>query len=347
LQLLSAVGVDAMKPGTWKAWCVAICLAGGLSCVQPARAAEYTFGTYLLGASIPMSGFTPPPGFYLSDTIYAYQGTASGNIKFPFGHFTLSGQIKADFLVNISTVSWITDYKILGGDLGFVATIPFPIGTERTFASLALTGPLGNARSSNLSDSVAGIGDSAVIALLGWHAGNSHWNIAVTGTIPTGVYDPDQIAFMGLHRPSADIKGAYTYLDPKTGLEISAALGMTFNYINTATSYRTGDELHFEWDINEHFASGWSLGVGGYVYDQVTGDSGSGDHIGPFEGRVVAVGPLVGYTFKILEIIPVNLNARWFHEFDTKNRLRGDAIFGSISLPLIAFAPPAAVASKY
>ena len=93
--------VHAAKPSTWwKASSATLCLAGGLSYFQPAMAAEYTFGTYLLGASIPMSGFTPPPGFYLSDTIYAYQGTASGNIKFPFGRFTLSGQIKADFLVD-------------------------------------------------------------------------------------------------------------------------------------------------------------------------------------------------------------------------------------------------------
>jgi hypothetical protein len=43
----------------------------------------------------------------------------------------------------------------------------------------------------------------------------------------TGVYDPDRIAFLGLHRPSVDVRGAYTYLDPQTGLEISAALGTT------------------------------------------------------------------------------------------------------------------------
>jgi hypothetical protein len=39
----------------------------------------------------------------------------------------------------------------------------------------------------------------------------------------------------------------------------------------------------------------FSLGVGGYVYRQVTGDSGPGAHLGPFEGQVVAVGPLLGY----------------------------------------------------
>jgi hypothetical protein len=55
---------------------------------------------------------------------------------------------------------------------------------------------------------------------------------------------------------------------------------------------------------------------------------------------VVAVGPLLGYEFKIMEKIPVNLSVHWFHEFDVKRRLTGDAIFGGISLPLIAFAHP-------
>jgi hypothetical protein len=121
---------------------------------------------------------------------------------------------------------------------------------------------------------------------------------------------------------------------------------MTFNYVNTATDYQTGDELHFEWDVNEHFKSGWSLGIGGYVYRQVTGDSGAGARLGPFEGRVIAVGPLVGYEFKIMDKIPVDLSIHWFHEFDVARRLTGNAIFGTISLPLVAFAPPP-VAAKY
>jgi len=182
--------------------CATVCLAGSFAFVEPSQAAEYGWGTYLLGISIPMMGFTPPPGFYLSDTVYAYQGSASAGrgLTFPFGNFTLSGRIKEDFLVNISTISWITDTKILGGNLGFAATIPFPIGTERTSASAAVTGPLGNTVSGSLTESAWGIGDTAVAALLGWQQGNSHWNVVVTGTIPTGVYDPDRIAFLGLHR---------------------------------------------------------------------------------------------------------------------------------------------------
>jgi len=48
-----------------------------------------------------------------------------------------------------------------------------------------------------------------------------------------------------------------------------------------------------------------------------------------------------------MEVIPINLNARWFHEFDVRNRVTGNSIFGSISLPLVAFAPPPTVAAKY
>jgi hypothetical protein len=336
-----------MKPGAfWKASCAALGVAWCFSCVQPAAGAEYGVSTYLLGASIPMSGFTPPPGFYFSDTVYAYQGTAnvSGTRRFPFGDILLSGNIKYDVLFNISSFSWITDYKILGGDLGFAATIPTPFGTERTSAGLAFTGPLGNTLSGSLDQSVFGIGDTALVGLLGWHAGYNNWNVALTGTIPTGTYNPNSIAFLSLHRPSIDVKGAYTYFDPKSGLEVSGVAGMTFNYINTDTNYQTGDEFHFEWDINEHLPSGFSLGVGGYVYDQVTGDSGSGDRVGPFEGQVVAVGPLVGYTFKIAEVVPVNLDVKWFREFDVRNRFTGDAVFGSISLPLVPFP---LVAAKY
>ena len=333
----------------WMAPYAALGLAGALSCVQPAAGAEYGLGTYLLGSSIPMSGFTPPPGFYFSDTVYAYQGTASPSATrpFPFGDVFLSGNLKIDFLVNISAFSWITDYKLLGGDLGFFATIPTPFGTERTTAGLALTGPLGNTLPISRDQSVFGIGDTAVGSLLGWHSGLNNWNLAVTGTIPTGTYNPNSIAILGLHRPSIDVKGAYTYFDPKSGLEVSGAAGITFNYINTDTNYQTGDEFHFEWDVNEHFPSGFSLGVGGYVYDQVTGDSGSGDRVGPFEGQVVAVGPLVGYTFKISEMVPVNLEARWFREFDVRNRWTGDAVFGSISLPLVPFPLSPAVTTKY
>ncbi len=139
---------------------------------------------------------------------------------------------------------------------------------------------------------------------------------------------------MGLSRPAVDVKGGYTFLSMTTGVELSAGLGMTFNAINSRTNYQSGDELHFEWALNEHLPFGLAFGVGGYFYQQVTNDSGAGDvHLGAFRGRVAAVGPLASYTFVAGEQ-QVTFSGRWFHEFDARNRLRGDSIFASLAFRL-------------
>jgi hypothetical protein len=137
----------------------------------------------------------------------------------------------------------------------------------------------------------------------------------------------------GLNRPALDIKGAYTFLSLQTGTEVSAALGMTINALNTKTDYQSGAELHFEWALNQHFPLGSAAGVGGYFYQQLTNDYGSGDTVGSFKGRVAAVGPLLSYTLKA-GAQEVNLSARWFHEFAVENRPRGDVIYASLNFRL-------------
>jgi hypothetical protein len=90
----------------------------------PTQAAEYGFSDYLLGYSIPMAGYTPPPGVYFLNTFYLYSGSANVNAEFPFGRITAAG-LTEHFAVNITTTAWYTDMTILGGTLGFAATIPF------------------------------------------------------------------------------------------------------------------------------------------------------------------------------------------------------------------------------
>jgi len=157
--------------------------------------------------------------------------------------------------------------------------------------------------------------------------------MALTGFAPTGHYAPNSLAIMSLNRPGFDLKGGYTFLSAETGTELSAAAGITFNLRNTATDYQSGDELHIEAALNQHFPFGLAAEAGGFFYQQITGDYGSGDRVGPFKGRVAAVGPLLSYTFKADEQ-EVTFSGRWFHEFDVKRRFRGDAIFASVSFKL-------------
>lgn len=303
------------------------CLAGA----APAMATEYGVSNYLLGYGIPLTGFTPPPGFYYQNTFYLYSGSASANLGIPLGHQVGVG-VTYQLILNISQISWVTDLKALGGSIGFAAVIPY--GSEKTLAGADLTGPLGVTRPLNVSSETQSLADMAYAAFIGWENGEHHWSATLTGFAPTGHYDSNTISFTGINRPGVDIKGAYTFLSPTTGFEASAALGITINAVNTATEYQSGDELHFEWALNQHLPFGLSAGVGGYFYQQVTDDGGVGDErLGAFRGRVAAIGPLLSYTIKVGEQ-QVILSGRWLHEFAVENRVRGDSVFASLAFRL-------------
>jgi hypothetical protein len=291
--------------------CGAVCLAGSLSMGELAKATEFGFGEYILGLTIPMAGYTPPPGVYFLDTFALYQG---GGNHFP------GTPPPSDVVANFAIVGWFPDVKLFGADPGFAVTVPFLSDRTQT-------------QRSNRVDDIASIADTEYSAILGWHAGEHHWNVILTGFTPTGNFKPNRLVNTGLNRPALDLKGAYTYLGLQTGLELTGALGLTLNAPNTATNYQSGAELHFEWAVNQHLPFGFAAGVGGYFYQQVTDDHGSGDQFGAFRGRVAAIGPLLGYTLKA-GAQEVDISARWFHEFAVQNRLRGDVIFASLSFRL-------------
>jgi hypothetical protein len=75
------------------------------------------------------------------------------------------------------------------------------------------------------------------------------------------------------------------------------------------------------------------VGLAGYHYQQVTGDSGSGARLGDFEGRVTALGPVLTYSFALGKI-PVSTQLEWMHEFDVENRAEGDMGLLTVSVPL-------------
>lgn len=89
----------------------------------------------------------------------------------------------------------------------------------------------------------------------------------------------------------------------------------------------------------EHFSQQFEAGVVGYVYRQLTGNSGAGAVLGPFEGQVSALGLTAGYTF-IVDKIPIATRVRVYREFDATNRLQGTSAFLTLAMPLSAGPPP-------
>lgn len=322
---------------------------------EGAFAAESATSVYLLGSKGSMAGFAPPPGVYVVDANYLYGGSASGEAALGVtlrrsGARDTGGipvQLNADVSVDASayyqmpTVVWVTPERVLGGNLGF--SLITPIGWKDVSANIdaratiTLPPPLSRTitagQSFRFDDDEAAIGDPLVSAFLGWHDGNLHYSFGTLINIPAGQWDEGQIANIGFNHWAFDFTGAVTWLDPTTGLELSGAVGVTFNTENHDTNYKSGTDLHFEFAAMQNFSKQFAIGITGYHYQQVSGDSGSGAVLGDFKGRVTAIGPAINYNFQ-LGALPVSTSLKWSHEFNTENRLSGDAGMLTVLIPL-------------
>ena len=61
------------------------------------------------------------------------------------------------------------------------------------------------------------------------------------------------------------------------------------------------------------------VGAVGYFYEQISPDSGSGDHVGAFESGVIGVGPQVGFILPLGEV-QAYLNLKAYGEFAGHDR---------------------------
>ena len=321
-------------------------LIASLMPLQPAFSAEDGKSVYLLGSSASMAGFVPPPGTYVSDINYIYRGDGSGAIAASRsfrgrGNVELNADlaIEARVAISVLTALWISPRRVLGGHVGvgFLAPVGYQEAAVDINARTALTLPNGNVltagRQARLADETYAFGDPLGTAFIGWHHGNWHWKVAGLVNIPIGAYDQTDLANMGFNRWAADISGAATWLDRKKGHEISVTAGFTFNGENPDTNYTTGTEFHVEAAVMQHLSPAFAVGIVGYHYQQVTGDSGAGATLGGFKGETTAVGPNANYNFQ-LGATPVSTSLRWLHEVDAKNRLKGDAAFLTVTIPL-------------
>lgn len=66
----------------------------------------------------------------------------------------------------------------------------------------------------------------------------------------------------------------------------------------------------------------FAVGVVGYLYDEIGCDSGSGDHVGCFQWRVVGLGPQISYLFPVGDLQGY-LNLKAYGEFAAQDRPDG------------------------
>lgn len=276
-----------------------------------------------------MAGFLPPPGTYVQDLKYYY--TADASVSLEFGGLVVSGGISADVFYDIPVGLWVAPRKVLGGN--FALSLMVPVGWKDVSSGATLTGPGFSITGPGRQDDDFAFGDPVPGATLGWHDGNWHWNVGLLVNTPIGYWKKGNLSNIGFNRWAFDTSAAVTWLDPARGLEISGAAGFTFNVENPATDYKTGTEFHLEWALVQNFSKSFGIGIAGFHYQQITGDSGAGAALGDFEGRVTALGPVVNYNFNWRQI-PISTGFRYFRDFNVKNRLQGDVFLFTASMPL-------------
>lgn len=296
-----------------------VACAIGLS--SATQAAEMGFSIYPLGSMAFEAGAVPPPGLYVTTAVGYYTGNIGGNL--PIGG-VVAVDAKAKVFSSSLNILYVPQKEVLGGRLGFSVNAP---SGHMNLDAQAVIGPLDVSR----SVSGWGFGDTSLKAQLGWTHGSFNHMVYVMGVLPTGKYQPGFYPDIGLNRPAVDVGWGFTWLDTKLNLEFSAVLGVTFNAVNTATDYKTGDEFHAEWAIGKKLSQQLTVGAVGYVYKQLTGDSGSGARLGPFKGQTFGVGPGLTYTTKIGDHIAI-FSVRHYHEFAVERRFGGGLSLASATL---------------
>jgi hypothetical protein len=277
------------------------------------------------------------PGFSFANVLYYSQVSAGGNVA--FAKQVALGNIKVNFNGNfnanvhgsaeplyLAVPGYTFATPVLGGQANVSVAIPY--GRVQSSVDATVTGNLGLGGPGftigrSLTEAISGIGDIAPMASLRWNFGVNNFMTYLTGNLTTGRYNQTRIANTGIGHSAIDGGGSYTYFDQKTGREFSATLGFTYNFENEHTNYQYGIDMHLDWGASQFLTKQWQVGIVGYLYDQLSCDSGSGDRVGCFESRVVGIGPQIGYVIPISKEWQGYINLKGYAEFASQNRPDG------------------------
>jgi hypothetical protein len=291
---------------------------GGVSFWLPGQVGSFAAAPVAPGFSMPM--------------VYYHASESAGGSK----QFVVGGNVTAGLDADADLLFFAPMYAFkdpLAGGQASVALI-WAAGRMKTDVDAVLSGPRGNSIETHLGDTVEGGSDLYPKFTLNWNDGSvNNWGVYAMGGIPTGAYQVGRLANIGLNHYSLDAGGQYTYLDPKKGHEFSATGGLTYNWENQDTDYKNGVDAHLDVAAAQFLSEQTFVGVGGYAYQQISDDTGSGAVLGGNRSRVFGAGPQVGYFFPMgASKALVLLRANW--EFEAQNRADGWNLALTLSLPM-------------
>ena len=271
-----------------------------LICSATANAAENGGSQYLPGFYGDFGmGMTPESGTYLSNFAgYNWAGSSDNGSTLAF---------------ELPGVLHVSEQKILNGTYWF-GFFPYALHTTATTTTDGVKKDYAR----------GGAGDMyAVPILLSWQWKELSF-LAFEGiVVPTGAYDKDRYLNAGRNAWTFDNNFSATWTHDK--FDLSMTFGYMVNTENTATHYKTGDEVHVDYSAGYYLTPEFGLGVTGSYYRQVKNDTGAGVPVDAIAGEYSSIGPVATYTLKMGEK-DVTFSAKWLHEYDVNNHIAGDYV---------------------
>lgn len=263
----------------------------------------------------------PPPGHYLLSTTIHYKSEAANSLL----PNNIDEKIEAKTTVELIRGFWVSDETFLGATM----MMGFRVAAFDIDVSANLQTPSGTV---HIEENNKNFGDLALMPLsLFWKIGDIHLNLYEVISIPVAQYNPNNFTNTGLNHWAFDTVLSATWLDPKSGIEISVAPGLIYNTENPDTNYQSGVEFHMDAMLNLHLSNELVVGLHGSYYKQLTADKGSDPSLGAFKGRSYAIGPAIVWHKNIGQQ-KYYASAKWLHEFDAINKAEGDLTLISIGM---------------
>jgi hypothetical protein len=282
--------------------------------------------THIIPGAMATLADNPPadgPLTFVKPMYMHYNGSATAQIPTAAG---LAGNLDATSNTVALAVGHAFGTKVLGATYTMVAALPY------TWLDVSANV---QARGGNtvrrIENSVSGFGDITLIpAMMAWKADNWQFNAMLPIYAPTGSYQEGRLGNPGLNYWTFDPMVGVVYSNAKSGFNALLHMGYAMNTENNATSYKSGDLLHFDGAVQQILPAGpgfLTLGAEGFYFQQMTCDSGSGAVLGCFKGRTAGLGPVLGYVLPLSKTESLVFELKWLAEMDTKNRLDGDYIW--------------------
>lgn len=268
---------------------------------------------YPVGAENYICCALPPPGLY---GIAWYQHYSADAVRGNGGQVVTPSTFKVTANAIVPRLVYVSPLVVAGASLGVHAILPI-VNLDVNVAS-------------GVQQSKTGLGDMTFGPVLGWHHSESlHSVFALDIYAPTGAYKKGDVANIGRNHWAFQPVLGVSYIQPH-GLNADLKVMWTHNFKNDDTDYRDGKELIVDYATGWGVGGGWTLGVGGYYYQQLTNDSRDGVAIENNKGRAIAFGPSVRYDSGKGWFI----TAKYQDEMSVRNRADGAAFWVKAVFPL-------------